>query len=373
MASKLSNIKFIVFILLTFICSSSSGATKTIISEGSAVITAGLKIEEYRQRAIEDALQNMSQSKEQALTSFTIVENGVMLVDQIQSISKTGVVSYKLLKEHKKNNIFHVTIEAILKDSPTQSGTETQPQVCRKTLIRNVDFQINLRIDPQQFPAWMMLDTDWIKSSIENINFQPNLVFLTENLKVSYLDPYKLPSNEDKEFGSDNIYKLELDLNFTRISDEKFFVKETKLGLQVKTQISRKSRIISNSNYLAEFTIARKFGIDAPIQNNKKVWGKEKERLKNLLSDIINEQLDQLRCVYINATLEEKDNSYLIAYGALDGITKDDIFVLNSTETEKFYFNVTKLKNYETHLNLISQVTNLKLKDMSTVRIVEGL
>jgi hypothetical protein len=96
-------------------------------------------------------------------------------------------------------------------------------------------------------------------------------VFLTENLKVSYLDPYKLPSNEDKEFGSDHIYKLELDLNFTRISDEKFFVKETKLGLQVKTQISRKSRIISNSNYLAEFTIARKFGIDAPIQNNKKV------------------------------------------------------------------------------------------------------
>ena len=53
------------------------------------------------------------------------------------------------------------------------------------------------------------------------------------------------------------------------------------------------------------------------------------------LINIINEQLDQIRCTTINAELIEKNSSYFIEYGDLDGIELEDIFVLESSEAKK--------------------------------------
>ena len=108
--------KYKVFCIL-FLYSSvpkSLTANTVVVSEGNSIITAGLKPKIYRQRAIEDALQNITVDREQQLTSFTIVENGQMLLDQIQSTSKMGVLGYKVLNEKQKNNIYTVTIEAVI-------------------------------------------------------------------------------------------------------------------------------------------------------------------------------------------------------------------------------------------------------------------
>ena len=96
-------IKFIsvVLIILQFAVGSVQAAS-TVISEGFAAITSDIHVKEYRKRAIENALQNIAFDREQALTSFTIIENGQMLLDQVRSTSKAGILSYKILKEEKK-------------------------------------------------------------------------------------------------------------------------------------------------------------------------------------------------------------------------------------------------------------------------------
>ena len=86
-----------------------------------ASITSTLGDNIYRKRAIENALQNIAISTGQELTSFTIVENGQMLIDQIQSTSTLGVLSYKVLSERKKNKQYHVKIEAIVGDQLKQN------------------------------------------------------------------------------------------------------------------------------------------------------------------------------------------------------------------------------------------------------------
>ena len=68
-------------------------------SEGFALITSTLPSSVYRQRAIENALQNIALNQEQSVSSFTVVENGQMLIDQIQSRSSTGILSYTVSDE----------------------------------------------------------------------------------------------------------------------------------------------------------------------------------------------------------------------------------------------------------------------------------
>ena len=50
-----------------------------------------------------------------------------------------------------------------------------------------------------------------------------------------------------------------------------------------------------------------------------------------------------------------------------------DIFILETPETQKFYFKVSDLRPAQTYLELISEAGKIDFKDGHTVRIVEGL
>ena len=69
--------------------------------------------------------------------------------------------------------------------------------------------------------------------------------------------------------------------------------------------------------------------------------------------------------------LKIDEKSILIIRGC--GIKSTDIFILETAETQKFYFKVINLTEQETYLELISEVGNINFKDSHTVRIVEGL
>ena len=60
-------------------------AASLVKSDGMAIITSQIDKNEYRKLAIEDALKNISTNQNIKLDSFSLVENGKILVDQIQS------------------------------------------------------------------------------------------------------------------------------------------------------------------------------------------------------------------------------------------------------------------------------------------------
>jgi hypothetical protein len=150
-------IQTLVFCALFFVAGSVNAAS-TVISEGFATITSSVNSKEYRKRAIENALQNIALEREQALTSFTIIENGQMLLDQVRSTSKTGVVSYKILQEAKRNTTYYVKIEAVVRDADQYRDSRDNAVICRKTNLPAIDLDLALRIDRQQFPPWMDLN-----------------------------------------------------------------------------------------------------------------------------------------------------------------------------------------------------------------------
>ena len=71
-------------------------------AEGTAFKTASLPNSVYQARAISNALKSALQSVAQSLDSFSLVENGKVLFDQISAQSNMQIAGYRVLstKDH---------------------------------------------------------------------------------------------------------------------------------------------------------------------------------------------------------------------------------------------------------------------------------
>ena len=371
----MKHIKFISAVLTTFLLfTGSASAASTVVSEGVAAITSNIHVKEYRKRAIENALQNIALEREQALTSFTIIENGQLLLDQVRSTSRAGILSYKVLKEERKNKTFYVKIEAVVRDSKDGSNNQIQTDFCRKTNISKVDLDIALYLDPQQFPHWMNLDIAWLKSEITKASMKPSIIFVSERKATTGVtDLYTLFDGNETNINNQNLYQIVLRLDFSKSQNETFFIQNKKLSMALYSEVLRNGEGIANTNKNLDFTFAKKFGAGIPIQSNKKIWRTQKKQIASAVISELHHTLEQLKCIPIKAKLEKNKAKYYIQYGIVDGIKDQDIFILETSETQKFYFKVTDLRPTQTYLELISEAGNIVFKDGHSVRIVEGL
>ena len=99
--------------------------------------------------------------------------------------------------------------------------------------------KLNLKINPQHFPAGMLVNEDWIKSLIESSNFQPELLLASKTSELNKNSLYRLSENEGSERHQDNIYALELELIFNKQTNEKLFIKNDMLSVSAITKIIR--------------------------------------------------------------------------------------------------------------------------------------
>ena len=90
----------------------------------------------FRDRAIENALQKVLSEGNQNLNSFSLVENGKMLLDQIQSSSQVKILQYDVIQEKVKNNRYHVTLKATVDDKKDNATLN----YCKKAKTENLDF-----------------------------------------------------------------------------------------------------------------------------------------------------------------------------------------------------------------------------------------
>jgi hypothetical protein len=220
----------------------------------------------------------------------------------------------------------------------------------------------------------MDLNVAWLKDKITKagLNPKPSLVLRNQKSTTSS-DLYTLFENNNTNVGTQNLYQIKLKLNFSAARDESFFIKNNILNLALTSKVLRDGIPVREGSENFEFTISKKFGTGIPIQNNKKIWQGERDRIASTIVDAIQQRINQLSCISTRATLKKKNKKYFIEHGLIEGITSSDIFILETAETQKFYFKVIDLNERETYLELISEVGNINFKDSHTVRIVEGL
>ena len=146
-------------------------SAKIVTFSGSTLITSSIDQEIFRARAIENALQNIVLEGNQSLNSFSLVENGKMLLDQIQSSSKVKILKYDVIKETVQNSRYHVTLKAIIDENTDMEAGN----VCKKANVENLDFSIEVLKDDVKLPFWAAIDREWIVNELTKYDFSPHL------------------------------------------------------------------------------------------------------------------------------------------------------------------------------------------------------
>ena len=111
--------KYCASCLLLIAClalSNISRAANLITTDGVAVITSKIDKKLFRTRAIENALQNLVSQGSQTVDSFSIIENGKVLLDQVHLASKLGIQEYSVIKEEIKGKLYHVSLNVVVND-----------------------------------------------------------------------------------------------------------------------------------------------------------------------------------------------------------------------------------------------------------------
>ena len=97
--------------MIAVVLSSAATADELLVEvSGSALKTAELPNNVYEARAIDNALQSIVQSGAQSLESFSLVENGKVLFDQISTQSNIKIAGYRVISTNDLGDKLTVTL-----------------------------------------------------------------------------------------------------------------------------------------------------------------------------------------------------------------------------------------------------------------------
>ena len=344
-------------------------ATETITSTGYALITSSINKDIFRTRAIENALQKIVLESGQDLNSFSIVENGKVLLDQIQTRSAIKVLQYDIIDETIKNKKYHVTVQAIL----GQDKSETVSNACKKARIQSADFSLELKINQNHFPAWFNLTDEWVLSELRKNSFKPTLNIAKKIKSKQNTDNlYNLFDRKAFSDKSNNIYGIHTDIIFTRESRHNPLEKTTILHTRIETTLKRNNEIIAETQFDQPYRIQQRVYNNLFTTAHRGHWGKIKQHFSNLLKDRINKQISSLDCVNITPRVFSKSGMPFIDFGRLDGIGESDMFVIKSNTAKKTYLKIIEVKDHETQVEIVSQQENIASINGKIVELVVG-
>jgi len=358
-------------LILCLVLSSKSHAANLITTDGVAVITSTLDKNIFRSRAIENALQNLVGQGSQIVESFSIVENGQVLIDQIHLASKLGIQEYRVVKEEIKGKFYNVSLEVLLNDENKKENDEQ----CRRAAPPFMDLSIDFKVDRNRMPAWAIFSNNFINQIIENHEFQPKLQKpnMQSQRQIQAASLYSLYKNDHQQKKSyENYYKLHATVDLEAFQNNNFLDKKLDLKVTVSSHIMRKNEKILEKKAINYFPIIKKSLNEALTRVTRKDWPSTKKSIANFVIENLNQQLSGLDCLQFFPKINAKSGEAFLDYGSLDGITPSDMFLVRNSKAKKIYFRLESLDEHRTNIKVISKIEALENLIGSEVEVVSG-
>ena len=344
-------------------------SAKIVTFSGSTLITSSIDQDIFRARAIENALQNIVLEGNQSLNSFSLVENGKMLLDQIQSSSKVKILKYDVIKETVQNSRYHVTLKAIIDENTDMAAGN----VCKKANVENLDFSIEVFKDDVKLPFWAAIDREWIVNELTKYDFGPHLQLAeTRPPKKKQNDLYTLFLSEKNAPKLTNTYKLETKIIFEPSNKHNIIENDIILVANIKTKLKRKEEKIAQRDFTANYVIQKSFFNKSIMAITRGDWDKIKNRFLAMLTKQIERQISELSCLKINPKVIVKGGIPFLDHGQIDGINSNDMFVISSNQTQKTYLKVVNIDDFETQIEIVSNQATIDDISGQIVEVVNG-
>ena len=358
------------FLIFCILISNCLRAESLVRSEGMALITSTLDKSIYRTRAIENALQNLASHGVQTLDSFSIVENGQVLLDQVHLASKLGVQQYSVVREEIKGNVYHVALNVVVNDVQNKVPNN----ICLKAVPPSLDFSIDLQKKFTNMPAWVEYSNDLIIKAISARQFEPELQIPTlQKQKLNRSNElYSLYEKDNTNRAPDNLYKLFAKVVLEPSHNVNLFEKNIGLQVTVLSHVMRKDQKILEQKTKEHFIIQQKNlnGLFSPV--TRKNWPLTKNKVSNFILEALEKQLDQLSCLKLFPKIVAKSGDIFLDFGSFDGIEPTDMFALRNSDAKKIYFKLESLEEHQTKIKIVSQVESLESLVGSEVEVVSG-
>ena len=358
----------IISFALTVISSDLVAEDLVVQVEGSAVKTASLPAHVYEARAIADALHSVVQSGAQSLGSFSLVENGKVLFDQISAQSNIKIAGYRVLSIKDYGDKVSAKLEVLL----LPSGNGKKSPTCRQPTNLDIALKWQGVFSKKTIPFWMQIDEQSVLSRItQQINADGKFnTFGKVSVQDEDQSSYSLYETKSVTTTSNPKYTISLKIILDTKNNSNFLHQSKNLIIKIQSDLIRRLQIINSAELQADFRI------ENIILNNNISSGRR--NLDNLQIEIaklaelaVAKSLEKLECKNIISKIKYKNESLEIDYGYRDGLLETDIFSAYGTETKQYYFTVKKMGDNSTTLHALSQNTNIKVYDGLNIQLLE--
>ena len=337
-------------------------------SEGTALKTAELPYSVYEARAISNALQLVLHTGAQSLDSFSLVENGKVLFDQISAQSNVQIAGYRVLSTKDHGDKVSARLKILLLP---ENQNETQIS-CRQPNNLDLAFKWQGLSIKKSMPFWVQFDELSLTHTIEammaanrKFNFQEN-----NSERSTTSSGYSLYENENTPKRSIPNYLLTLSLDLD-VKTTNVIQRKKVLLVKAKSELFRKSKALNGTETKTEMEIEKSGMFVGGSNSRRRDLESIQETVFQLAVDSITQTLHHLECMNFSGKIKLKNENLEIDYGLQDGLSPDDIFSSIQSGTQQYYFTVKQMNNTSTTLHALTQGKTGKSFDGLSIKLLE--
>jgi hypothetical protein len=337
-------------------------------SEGTALKTAELPYSVYEARAISNALQLVLHTGAQSLDSFSLVENGKVLFDQISAQSNVQIAGYRVLSTKDHGDKVSARLKILLMP---ENQNENQIS-CRQPNNLDLAFKWQGLSIKKSMPFWVQFDELSLTQTIEammaansKFNFQEN-----NSDRSTASSSYSLYENENTPKRSIPNYLLTLSLDLD-VKTTNVIQRKKVLLVKAKSELFRKSKVLNGTETKTELEIEKSGMFVGSSNSRRQDLESIQEAVFELAVESITQTLHHLECMNFSGKLKLKNETLEIDYGLQDGLSPDDIFSSKQSGTQQYYFTVKQMNNTSTTLHALTQGKTGKSFDGLSIKLLE--
>ena len=364
----LNNLQILFCFVLIALSTTLRAERFVVESEGTALKTAELPYSVYEARAISNALQLVLHTGAQSLDSFSLVENGKVLFDQISAQSNVQIAGYRVLSTKDHGDKVSARLKVLLLP---ENQNETQIS-CRQPNNLDLAFQWQGLSIKKSMPFWVQFDELSLTQTIEammaanrKFNFQEN-----NSDRSTTSSSYSLYENENTPKRSIPNYLLTLSLDLD-VKTSNVIQRKKVLLVKAKSELFRKSKALNGTETKTEMEIEKSGMFVGGSNSRRRDLDSIQDAVFKLAVESITQTLHHLECMNFSGKIKLKNKNLEIDYGLQDGLSPDDIFSSVQSGTQQYYFTVKQMNNTSTTLHALTQGKTGKSFDGLSIKLLE--